>query len=50
MKEGRKKRQTKKQTLNYREQMVTRGEVGREGGWVMKVKGIKNTLNMMNTE
>ena len=32
-------RQTKKQTLNYRELMVTKGEVGRE--WVKQEIGIR---------
>ena len=35
---GKKESQTKKQTLNYRELMVTRREVG---GWVKQVMGTK---------
>ena len=34
-------RQTKKQTLNYRELMIIRGEVGGRGGWIKQLIGMK---------
>ena len=43
---GKNERQTKKQTLNYREQTEGRWA----GGWVKYVKEIKSTLNMTSTE
>ena len=40
--ERKRERQTKIQTLNYRRQTVTRGEVGR--GWVKQVMEIKECI------
>jgi len=45
-----KKRQTKKQTLDYREQTDGYQRGGGWGVWLKQVKGIKSTLTMMSTE
>lgn len=45
-----KERQTKKQTLNNREQIDGYQRGGGQGAWVKQGTGLKNTLIMKSTE